>query len=164
MSIMVRAFGVVLLVGGILLAIDGFREVSRAASRAQLLAEVGQAIRRPINAVHWEQRWRNTSLGILFLGAGGSLAGLVLIAGYRWAWAILAATLVGFTLSLIGVRFAQPPHYAFEADWTQTICIGLGTACISWGAWRAISPKGSRSLPNRGSQQVPASRPPEAPL
>lgn len=148
MSIKLRVFGVVLLIGGVYVGIQVHRSLSDTASMAELVAQVSRSTDRPIDPVHWEQRWRSTSFGFLLVAVGGSLAGLTFLAGGRWGWGVFAATLLAHTVWLISERLAQPPHYAFEATWTDTVAFGFAAACCGWVAWRAICPKRSCSLPN----------------
>jgi hypothetical protein len=143
MSTRLRLLGVVLLVGGACLGTEAYRNLSTSGSTAATLGEATQTTDRPIDAIHWARRWRSTSSSFLLLAVGVSLTGLALFGRFRWAWGVLAATLVMHTIWLIIQRLHRPPHYIWEATWAQIIATGCAAATCCWAAWRAVCPKRS---------------------
>src|ERR1017187_10546396 len=109
MGLRLRLLGFLLVLGGVCVGFEAYRAFANTASMAEMLAGGTQGTPHPIAAVHWAQAGRGASLSFLLMAVGVSLTGFALLGRCRWAWGVLAATLVVDTVWLINQRLALAP-------------------------------------------------------
>ena len=136
-TLALRIFGVGLVLIGATLGIVAYKALSGASDMGQFMAQAGEALGQPVDAVHWTARWRANGVGIAIVAAGALFAGLSFIMTRRSGWAVLAAALAANTMWLFIGRVRGEPEYAFEADLSQIVASAILTTFCAWTAWRS---------------------------
>jgi hypothetical protein len=137
MNLMLRLFGVGLVIGGLVLGRVTYSALRDVDERARFLAQVSIAMGEPIDAEQWGTRWRASSVSFAILAVGGVLAGAAFVVRHRLAWAALAAALSAHAAWLIGMRMRGARMYAFEPTLSQILATALVATYCSWAAWRS---------------------------
>jgi hypothetical protein len=137
MNLMLRLFGVGLVIGGIILGRVTYSALRDVDERARFLAQVSIAMGEPIDAQHWGTRWCASSVSFAILAAGGVLAGAAFVVRHRFAWPSLPAALAAHAAWLIAMPMRGARMYAFEATLSQIVVTALAAAFCSWAAWRS---------------------------
>jgi hypothetical protein len=131
-----RILGIALLVAATALGFATFRALSDVDSQARTMAQVGQAMGRPVDPTLWAERWRAIRIGGGVFAAFGIVAGVGFMLRHRLAPLALAMALTARAVWLVAIRMRGPRLYAFEAsssDIVESVCAAV--ACI-WVAWR----------------------------